>query len=285
MILGATLYRSSLDPAQSEILTRLQHRMADYYRNGAYHREWIKGINAGWQPGSHAVQIAMCGFIPAGALVLEAGCGDGAAASEIHRHTSRIRYVGVDLTPELWSASGDDIFIAGSATTLPFKPASFDVVLSMFVIEHLLFPAQFLDDAWALLRPGGKLLVVAPDFWRGAMASERIGFSYGAGTTKLRQGRIMDAILTAFDTRCRIPLLRWWHRRRVVRGQCAFPILTRPRCLELAGFTPDCDAVYPASPEEIVAWLKPKRGFQAHQVFYRDGNTFGLCITKQEAGA
>jgi SAM-dependent methyltransferase len=220
----------------------------------------------------------MCRFIPPGASVLEAGCGDGSAASEIQTRTSQIRYVGVDLNPRLWGESGS--FVAGSATALPFQPSSFDVVLSMFVIEHLLFPARFLDDAWKLLRPGGTFLVIAPDFWRGAMASERIGLSYGPGSVKLRQGRVIDALLTAFDTRCRIPLLRWCHRRRVTRGRCAFPILTRPRCLELSGFTPDCDAVYPASPEEIVAWLRAKPGFGGYDVFYRDGCTFGLRAGK-----
>lgn len=278
---GGRSYLSSLDEHNQVALERFEQRMARYYLNGSYHREWIKGINANWQPSSHGAQIAMCRLIPEGGVVLEVGCGDGSAAPEILTRTPSVRYVGIDLNPELWTGrTGASRFVGASATELPFRAGAFDVVLSMFVIEHVVFPARFLDGAWRLLRRGGRLIIVAPDFSSLPMASERVGLSYGAGREKLKAGRVVDALVTAYDTRVRLKALRYRRRRGVGRGDIRFPILTDPRCLHLPGFVPDCDAVYPACPEEIASYMKKKDCLRASDVFYRDASTFGLLLVK-----
>jgi SAM-dependent methyltransferase len=180
----------------------------------------------------------------------------------------------------LWRNNKKFTFVSGSATALPFQPGSFDVILSMFVIEHLVFPTRFLDGAWTLLRSRGRLIIVAPDFWRGVMASEPIGLSYGPGREKLSQGKILDALLTLYDTRLRLAWLRHCRRREIEKGLTMFPIFTEPRCLQLPGFTPDCDAIYLSCPEEIVSYLGKKKAFQSSEIFHRDKSTFGLLILK-----
>src|SRR5207302_4084364 len=149
--------------------------------------------------------------------------------------------------------------------------------------EHLVFPNRFLAEAWRVLRPKGRLLIVAPDFLFLPMASERIGLSYGSGSVKLMSGRVVDAFLTAFDTRIR---LRRWHRqreRRLKAGEFWFPILTAPRCLAepSLGFVPDCDAVYPACPEEIVNYMSQFISYDRHEIFHRSGCAFGLLVQKR----
>jgi hypothetical protein len=123
-------------------------------------------------------------------------------------------------------------------------------------------------------------LIVAPDFSRNAMASERIGLSYGPGREKAKSGRLVDALLTTYDTRLRLRLLRYLRRRSVGQGRVTFPILLEPRCLRLSGFVPDCDAVYPVCPEEITNYLEKREAFSGSEVFYRDGHTFGLMAVK-----
>ena len=275
-------YLSSLDERNHATLQRLEQRMKRYYLSGAYHREWIKGINANWQPSSHGAQIAMCRLIPEGAVVLEVGCGDGSAAQEILARTRRVRRdVGIDLNPDLWGGPMEEPqFVGASATEPPFRTGAFDVVLSMFVIEHVVFPSRLLDEAWRLLRHGGRLIVVAPDFSTTAMASERVGLSYGSGREKLKVGKVVDALVTAYDTRVRLKVLRYFMRRRVRRGDIRFPILTEPRCLHLAGFVPDCDAVYSACPTEIRSYMERKYDVTSSDVFYRDPSTFGLVLGK-----
>jgi SAM-dependent methyltransferase len=243
-------YLSSIDPVNEDALLQLQHRMLQYYLNSQYHNEWIKGINANWSDGAHDAQIEMCKRIPAGSRILEFGCGDGSGLQEIRDRVENVRCIGADLNPELWK--GRDGFVATTAEKLPFQSASIDVVLSMFVIEHLMFPARVLDESWRVLRGGGRLIIVAPDFANSAMASERIGFGYGSGREKLARSKILDAMLTAYDTRVRLYLKRVYQRRQLRRGSFSFPVLMEPRCLYLPGFVPDCDALYPACPEEVV---------------------------------
>jgi SAM-dependent methyltransferase len=213
--------------------------------------------------------------------LLEVGCGDTAAARELLERQPGLHYHGVDIT--LPAHRDPSLALAcASADALPFAAASFDVVVSMFMIEHTVFPHRTLDECWRVLRPGGQLLIVAPDFLNHAMASERIGIRYGSGRDKLQRGRLVDAACTFFDSRLRLPLARRRRRRHLRQGAFSFPVLTNPRCLRLPGFTADCDAVYPAAPEEISNYLHARHEVAAAHLFYRDAHTFGMEIVKKE---
>jgi hypothetical protein len=62
----------------------------------------------------------------------------------------------------------------------------------------------------------------------------------------LNAGKAVDALVTTYDTRVRVKLLRYLRHRGVPRGDIRVRILAEPRYLHLTGFVPDCDAVYPA---------------------------------------
>jgi len=273
-------YLSSQRPENEPELRKLKQRMTEYYTTTPYHDEWVHGINADWTPGEHDAQLQMCERIPPGSDVLEVGCGDGRGASEIADRTRGISYTGIDLNPDAWPDDTPHTFVEGSADDLSFDDASFDVVLSMFVIEHLVYPARYLDEAWRVLRSGGELITIAPDFCDQPMASEQVSRSYGSGREKLASGRVLDALVTLFDTKVRIAHHRHRRNERLERGEHWFPVLTSPRCLQLDGFVPDCDAVYPACPAEIVNYLSQKSDYQSSDRFYRDASTFGLTIEK-----
>jgi SAM-dependent methyltransferase len=51
---------------------------------------------------------------------------------------------------------------------LPFPSASFDVATGISIIEHLRSPANLLGEAYRLLKPGGALVLVCPN-WRYSM--------------------------------------------------------------------------------------------------------------------
>jgi SAM-dependent methyltransferase len=86
---------------------------------------------------------------------------------------------GVDLPGNLggWLAAGADPArtVAGSALDLPFVDASFDLVWSLGVLEHIGEPAgahergadrlRYLDELLRVVRPGGRVLLVAPHKW------------------------------------------------------------------------------------------------------------------------
>jgi ubiquinone/menaquinone biosynthesis C-methylase UbiE len=76
-------------------------------------------------------------------------------------------------------------FVLGIGERLPFRAARFDAVLSLFSINHAADPPSLVTEAGRVLRPGGRLLIVAEDVeprWRDLPTA-----GYRAGWTPLRR--------------------------------------------------------------------------------------------------
>jgi methionine biosynthesis protein MetW len=106
----------------------------------------------------------------AGARVLDVGCGaaNGYAPEVASRAAS---YVGVDVSERavaLARERGLDARVVEDAARLPFADASVDVAICVEVLEHLFRPDHAVAEARRVLRPGGRLVVSAPNaaYWR-----------------------------------------------------------------------------------------------------------------------
>jgi len=109
---------------------------------------------------------------PAGAEVLEAGCGVGAQAVTLARRSPGARFTSVDVSARSVQEARMRVEAAGLANVelrqadifeLPFGPGSFDHVFVCFVLEHLSRPVEALRALRHLLRPGGTVTVVEGD--------------------------------------------------------------------------------------------------------------------------
>lgn len=120
----------------------------------------------------------------AGKCALDVGCGAGLLAEPLARMGAAV--TGVDAAPENIAAArahaaGQGLGIdyhAGELAALP--PATFDLVTSMEVVEHVADPAAFIAELAARLAPGGLMILSTPN--RTALsklllveAAERIG--------------------------------------------------------------------------------------------------------------
>lgn len=96
-----------------------------------------------------------------GAWVLDAGAGEGAHAT----YFGRQRYIALDLGvgDASWNYSGLDAI--GDLTALPFCDGSFDAAINIVTLEHIREPGTALKEIYRVLRPGGRLLLVAPHEW------------------------------------------------------------------------------------------------------------------------
>jgi len=99
--------------------------------------------------------------LPASSRVLDAGAGEG-RFSALFAHT---QYVGVDLAvgDSTWNYNGLDAI--NTLDQLCFADNSFDVVVFTQVMEHLPEPSAVLAELQRVLRPGGLLILVAPQSW------------------------------------------------------------------------------------------------------------------------
>jgi SAM-dependent methyltransferase len=105
-----------------------------------------------------------------GKAVLDFGCGTGYGTRELSTVTKSCH--GVDVSQEAISHCQNAYNDSGIEFTqiqpieespLPFPDASFDVVVSNQVIEHVSLPDTYIKEARRVLKPGGIFFVVTPD--------------------------------------------------------------------------------------------------------------------------
>jgi SAM-dependent methyltransferase len=93
------------------------------------------------------------------AFVLDVGCGRGDFLDAWRRMGHAV--MGVDREPVRAEIVRLDI----SRRSLPLEPNKVDLVFSKSLIEHLADPRRMLAEAQRVLKPGGRIIVLTPD-WR-----------------------------------------------------------------------------------------------------------------------
>jgi ubiquinone/menaquinone biosynthesis C-methylase UbiE len=96
--------------------------------------------------------------------VLEVGCGAGHVLEQFAGH----KRTGIDLSPTMLDRSrcrlGSAVeLLQGSAETLPFDDASFDVVLCTEVLEHTRDPRRVIAELLRVARPHARVVVSIPN--------------------------------------------------------------------------------------------------------------------------
>jgi cyclopropane fatty-acyl-phospholipid synthase-like methyltransferase len=129
---------------------------AGYDRIGGRHHDWGAAARKG-EKARYAA--AVFERLPAGASVLELGCGSGSTTTE--RLAERFRLTGVDLSARQIALIRRRIpratFIHADMASIDFPPASFDAVVAFYSIIHL--PREehggLIRRVATWLRPGG----------------------------------------------------------------------------------------------------------------------------------
>jgi SAM-dependent methyltransferase len=111
--------------------------------------------------------LELAGVLRAKSEILEIGSGTGNLLRRLIDEGHRAR--GVEINRELIAESrrwhGDLPIQAVDGIRLPFPDASFDVVLSFDVFEHIPDSDGHLAEVRRVLRPGGQYLMQTPNKW------------------------------------------------------------------------------------------------------------------------
>lgn len=96
--------------------------------------------------------------------VLDLGAGAG-IVSQMNFRGIAARVCGVDLDPRVEANPFLDEGRVGDGQSIPYPDASFDVVFSDNVLEHLERPVEVFLEVSRVLRPGGVFVFKTPNKW------------------------------------------------------------------------------------------------------------------------
>ncbi len=202
----------------------------------------------------HLMPSYVCQLKPAS--ILEVGCGSGRLYRQLRSYGYAGAYSGIEVAEYLIENNKqrhpEATWNCANAYTIPFADDCFDVCFSLYVLEHLVYPERALQEMVRVVKPGGCLALVFPDFVEsGRFPSQLLGFSFGKASEKLHRGSLIDTIISLYDSRIRLPKAL----KSVVATFGQFPVNTRPLCLSYPSvMSADIDAIYIASKKEVHHW-------------------------------
>jgi len=125
--------------------------------------------------------------------ILDLGCGEGTRLNYICRNPENC--VGIDISSKAIQLAGKNYpnfsFLNANLEKLPQKNEAFDLVYSAFVLEHLEKPEKVIKEAIRVLKKGGHLVMVAPNFGSPNRASPPFR---GSRSSKLLFGFFADFV-------------------------------------------------------------------------------------------
>lgn len=126
-----------------------------------YRRRYARLVR-GWLPATAEYEQWVATCVQEDTRVLDLGCGRGGI---VERLGSRGQWIGAD--PNLASLQAHRRPALGRCCAhserLPFPKAYFDLVVSSWVLEHMLNPQAAFREIARILRPGGRFLFLTPN--------------------------------------------------------------------------------------------------------------------------
>lgn len=117
-----------------------------------------------WFVGKRLLLRAIFDRLPPGDRFLDMGCGTGGILRD---YMAESTCVGADrsaLALRICRDQGFSTLARADLDKLPFRPATFDTIVLLDVLEHLDDDIGFLREAAKLCRPGGQMVISVPAF-------------------------------------------------------------------------------------------------------------------------
>jgi Methylase involved in ubiquinone/menaquinone biosynthesis len=163
---------SSTDPQNKLQLEQLHHRMMQFYANESTRDGYqvLIPTSENTTP-ADPVSIAFLHWFQQQQFsnIIEVGCGNGRTFNYLQHLMANGTYTGIEVDEQSITRNQQkwpqQHWIQSDAYTLPVTDEFADLIFSMYVVEHLVYPKKALDLMYQKLKPGGIMALVFPDFY------------------------------------------------------------------------------------------------------------------------
>lgn len=139
------------------------------------YRERYRALRPGWRPSGDLLETIVRGYLTGGSRVLDLGCGRGGVAELIWRDVRLAAGIDPDTVSLAQHRAVGMPVVRGVGERLPFVGDSFDLIVSIWVLEHLEDPLATFIEVRRVLRPGGHFIFLTPNLRNPLMLMNRIG--------------------------------------------------------------------------------------------------------------
>jgi SAM-dependent methyltransferase len=139
------------------------------------YRARYRAMRPDWRSSGDQVEALVRGYLTPESRVLDLGCGRGGVVELFWRDVKLAAGLDPD-SPSLTQhrAQGMPI-LRGVGEHLPFAGESFDLIVCLWVLEHVRQPLTVLSEVARVLRPGGHFVFLTPNLRNPLLLLNRIG--------------------------------------------------------------------------------------------------------------
>lgn len=139
------------------------------------YRERYRAMRPEWRSSGEVLDAMVRSHVTPDSRVLDLGCGRGGAVEEFWRDVRLTAGVDPDALSLAEHRTAGMPLIRGAGERLPFVGDAFDLVISVWVLEHLPDPAAALAEVRRVLRPGGHFVFLTPNLKHPVLWLNRVG--------------------------------------------------------------------------------------------------------------
>lgn len=138
--------------------------------SGLRDKEYYHLAHEGSSDLSHPAMKVLLKLFKRSETILDMGCGEGTRLAALMEKTNALKKKaeGIDASKIAISLALKKYpninFGVGNLESLPYKDGQFDLLYSAYVFEHLTDPEKVLNEAIRVLKKGGFLMIIAPNF-------------------------------------------------------------------------------------------------------------------------